>query len=152
MKPEDSGLDRESKDLELRSMFAALRREDQSSAPGFISGSRALREDLRRRRGARLMSVSIFAAVVIAALIWLRPPLRPGPAHTVAAPGRTPGVPVASIATWMPPTDFLLDTPGRELLQSTPTVGMEPSLESTVLGQAVRNHPKHAPNHAHVSH
>jgi len=38
-------------------------------------------------------------------------------------PQPEPGKPVASLMEWKPPTDFLLETPGRELLRTVPAIG-----------------------------
>jgi hypothetical protein len=39
--------------------------------------------------------------------------------------GRRPGPPppMAAVAQWIAPTDFLLDTPGREIVHTVPRIG-----------------------------
>jgi hypothetical protein len=97
-------------DQDLQERFAALRREDASRAPGF--------EALQRRRPPavrpwRARAVAAAALLVVATLlfkVYQRPASRPGPL----------------ITEWRSPTDFLLQTPGRELLQGVPTLARAP--------------------------
>jgi hypothetical protein len=99
MTPED--------DRALAAAFAGLRREEEHKTPPFD-------EVVRRGRARPAGAVSLFrtrplwlaAAVALAVLaVWLG--LR-------AREPRHPAVP--SLAEWRSPTDFLLATPGRDLL------------------------------------
>jgi len=97
-------------DRDLRARFAALREEEAAHAPEF-----ALPTPQRRRRFAgSLTPVAECALAIVAAIFVLR---------FVALEPRRPSPPVASLTEWRAPTDFLLDTPGRELLRTVPAIG-----------------------------
>ncbi len=115
-------------DPELRGRFARLRREDEAGAPKFAA---SLREAERARGGRPLekklaWGVAAGAAVVMVVALgvaqrWLQWRDSPaGPAHALEA----------SILDWTAPTDFLLETPGAELLRTTPALGRLPSVSS----------------------
>jgi hypothetical protein len=99
-------------DPDIRKRFAALRDEDRSRAPAF-------EEVLRRGPRQPHISPALAAAaclVVGAAIVAVL--------HTAHEPtASTPGGAVATLALWRAPTDFLLDTPGRELLYAVPRIG-----------------------------
>jgi hypothetical protein len=104
-----SGFD---EDRDLQARFAELRRQDASQALEFAR--------LTHRRGAerkpfplRKLAVAV-ACIAIVALMVAR--LRPRP----------PLAPVPSLTEWKSPTDFLLQTPGRELLKTVPQFGAWP--------------------------
>jgi hypothetical protein len=98
-------------DRELREMFARLKQEDRARVPSFRTPM--AREAPRSGRAAR---VAIAAAIVLIALVLARPDQTP----------RTTPRQVVDLgaAAWQSPTDFLLITPGSELLRSVPAVGM----------------------------
>jgi hypothetical protein len=100
MTPED--------DRELAAAFADLRRQEEGRTPPFDEMVRRVRT--RPARAARFLlprPVWLAAAVALAALgVWLG--LRAREARPVAA--------VPPLAEWRSPTDFLLATPGRDLL------------------------------------
>ena len=98
-------------DDRLRVRFRALADEEASSAPAFsrerIDAHRAL---ARARRVWRTTSATIVVGIAAAVtlVVWPRtPPLE----------FDLTGV------SWYTPTDFLLDTPGSDLLRSIPTIG-----------------------------
>lgn len=99
-------------DRNLQGRFAELRRQDAGSAPEFP----ALLRRRAKRPGSRALSrlaVGVACVLVIAvalARFHSRPPAKPVPALT----------------EWRSPTDFLLQTPGRELLISVPRLGEWP--------------------------
>jgi len=95
-----------SDDDDLREAFAALRREDGKTAPSF----EALRARARPRRRAPLGGL-LAAASVAAALLG------------IVVRGPDPPPPAAELESWIAPTDFLLDTPGREILGTVPRIG-----------------------------
>jgi hypothetical protein len=102
---------RDDDETDLRRAFAALRREDTEEAPSFealLAGAHAVRG---RRRGsvAPLLSGLVAASVAAAALAVLT-------RHPTPAPR-------ASLEQWTAPTDFLLKTPGREILETVPRFG-----------------------------
>jgi len=102
-------------DQDLRDRFAALRRQEEPQAPGFTSRPASSRKPVRPRSPGTLLAAAAFLLAIAAAGLWLRTAShRPQP---------EPGKPVASIADWKPPTDFLLDTPGRQLLATVPAIG-----------------------------
>ncbi len=101
MNPNDPNNDRD-----LRERFAALRREDASQAPEFS----AVPDRARGRRPAWSRWAAAAAMVIVAALLLTK--FYPRPA-----------APTQSITEWKSPTDFLLETPGRDLLQTMPSFG-----------------------------
>ena len=110
-------------DRDLRDRFAALRREEEARVPAMARLSRTGHEGDRRRSPGELIAATLCLAIIIAAALWLRPaflrPQRgPNPNQGVAS------VAVASITDWKPPTSFLLETPGRELLRTVPAIGV----------------------------
>ena len=99
-------------DQELQRRFAALRREEQEATPPFRRVWAAAQTSRRPRTRARFAVAATVAAVVLG-LLWLRTGTGPAPES-----GTSP-----SIAQWRSPTDFLLVTPGRELLSTVPAIG-----------------------------
>jgi hypothetical protein len=108
-------------DSDLRDSFAALRRREEEAAPGFD----ALSESAARRRqppgpSHRFRPLAIAAAAVAGAALvvvsspWFRTHVPPADPSTRA---------VASITAWRPATDFLLRTPGQEILTKPPAFG-----------------------------
>ncbi len=98
-------------DKDLRERFAALRREDEAQAPDFV----VLTARRRPRSVGKFVGVAAFVVAIVVGVILLRPVPR--------KPEQGTGGNIASIAEWKAPTDFLLETPGRELLRSVPTIG-----------------------------
>jgi hypothetical protein len=93
-------------DGDLREAFAVLRREDERAAPTF----EAVRARVRPRRVAPLGGLLAAASVAAAVLgVVLRHP--------------DPPPPPVSMSHWIAPTDFLLETPGREIVQTVPRIG-----------------------------
>lgn len=102
---------------ELREAFAALRREDAEEAPPFqamlASGAGHIRP-IALAPGGWLAAAAVVAALLVG--IWAV--RRPAPTSP----------PMASMERWIAPTDFLLRTPGREILDSVPRLAEQPSL------------------------
>ncbi len=101
---------------DLRSRFTALRTQEEAQAPKFsgLAASQAKRQ-LRSGFAGRFIAATACVAMILAAALWLQ--LFP---HRE----RDSGQPVAALAQWKAPTDFLLQTPGREWLQSVPTLDL----------------------------
>jgi hypothetical protein len=97
-------------DRELREMFARLRQEDRARIPSFRPP--AAREAPRRMWSPR---VAVAAAIVLIALVLARPDRTPR--------NVSPHVVDLGAAAWQSPTDFLLITPGSELMRTVPVVG-----------------------------
>jgi hypothetical protein len=101
-------------DDDLRRRFAVLRRDDEQGIPEFARLWRGKAHAPRSKRG---WVVAAAFALVLVALGWRLtqrlPPARPKPAD----------VSVVLITEWKAPTDFLLATPGRELLSTVPQIG-----------------------------
>lgn len=93
----------------LRRRFAVLRREEEEHAPEFgrLWHGRA---DARRRQTRWFAATA--CALIALALLWIRSVQR-----------RPDDKTVATITEWKAPTDFLLETPGRELLRTVPEIG-----------------------------
>jgi hypothetical protein len=94
----------------LRSRFAGLRREDERRAPEFAALWR--RRESSRRRSFRWLAAGACALIALGAMLWMR-----------SSPRYPENNAVASIVEWQAPTDFLLETPGREVLRSVPEIG-----------------------------
>ena len=94
----------------LRRHFADLRREEEQHAPVFATLWQ-VRPGVRGHR-ARWFVATACALIALLAFLWIR-----------SAQRRTEEKAVASITQWKAPTDFLLETPGRELLRTVPKIG-----------------------------
>ena len=104
-------------DRDLRARFAALRQEDEARRPDFsVFWGPAGRP--RPRWGGRLAAVAVVLVTMMTAILFLRSPRREPAPHVPK--------PVTSIIEWKAPTDFLLETPGRELLETVPQIGQWP--------------------------
>ena len=104
-------------DNELRSRFAELRREEEAQGPAFaLPRPNGMRHGSRLQpRLGRIAAVALCLAGIIAGVLFLQL-LRP---HVDRSPGKAP----VSLTEWKAPTDFLLETPGRELLRAVPEIG-----------------------------
>jgi hypothetical protein len=104
-------------DPDLREIFAGLRREDECAAPPFQrlwrAGARrdAMAPPVRTRWILATAGIAGIAAVVLT--------LSRGTPRV-----NVPDESTVSLSTWRPPTDFLLQTPGRDLLATVPRLGM----------------------------
>ncbi|HXO37212.1 MAG TPA: hypothetical protein VN872_01165 [Candidatus Acidoferrum sp.] len=97
-------------DSALHNLFARMRQEEHQHIPSFASlwGART-----RTPLGKGLWFVAAACAlIVVAAVLLLR--LEPPKGEEVS---------MASITQWKAPTDFLLETPGREILHTVPEIG-----------------------------
>lgn len=115
---------RQDADADLRAAFAALRSEESAQAPSFeaVLGA-ASRGAVRRRRPwlVPALTGTIAAAAVVVAVLAVR--------HTPDA-----HVPAGvRIEEWTAPTDFLLETPGRDFLETVPRIG---ELPARVVGES----------------
>jgi hypothetical protein len=98
--PEDSG---------LRTHFANLREEDRSGAPPFGPTVAAAATFSRRSTSLR---IALAAMPVLAIAVML----------AVRTRRSTDTIP-RELAVWSSPTAFLLETPGKQLLNQTPRLG-----------------------------
>jgi hypothetical protein len=96
---------------DLRTSFANLREEDRSAAPPF--GRTAAAVSYRRRS---FLPIALAAMPVLAIAVML----------AVRTHRATETIP-RDLAAWSSPTAFLLETPGKQLLNQTPRLG-EPLL------------------------
>jgi hypothetical protein len=96
-------------DRELRELFSRLKREDRARVPSYRTPVATVAPHWRPV--ARLA----VAAIVLIALVLGRPDQTP--------PNIARQLVDLGSATWESPTDFLLITPGSELLRSVPAVG-----------------------------
>ena len=102
-------------DRDLRDRFAVLRRQEEAKAPRLTGRPVSCREPVRPRSPAALLAAAACLLATAAAGLWMR---------TVShRPQPEPRNPVASLMEWKPPTDFLLETPGHELLRTVPAIG-----------------------------
>lgn len=104
-------------DDDLREHFAKLRAEDQARAGEFYSFlHRTRRRPTHARFPARIAVGTALAVMIVTAAVLIER------SEHRAAQG-----PQLSITEWKSSTDFLLQTPGREILQSVPRIGESPS-------------------------
>jgi hypothetical protein len=115
MKGTDAGDDRIFRDDDLGARFADLRSEEEALAPEFALPLPSASRGRRRSVGKR---IAFAASLVTATAVVLVLRFAPQKAHP------EPGRPVASLTEWKAPTDFLLETPGRELLRTVPAIGV----------------------------
>lgn len=94
----------------LRRRFVVLRREEEQHAPEFTTLWKGRAEAPRHQ--ARWFAAASCALIAVLAFLWMRSSQR-----------RPEERAVASITEWKAPTDFLLETPGRELLRTVPEIG-----------------------------
>ena len=87
-------------DDQLRNAFAELRRAEAAHTPLYVAPALS-----RRPSRLRVGSTLAFAALLLVVFAVVMIPRRP---------------PQPSLSAWRAPTDFLLQTPGRELLSSVP--------------------------------
>ena len=102
----------------LRELFESARRRDEASAPRFLE---VLRRERPTERAVRIPLAARLATIaIVLALIGLL-----AVSGRVARPTAVPPVTgeLLSSARWSGPTDFLLATPGGDLLRSTPRIG-----------------------------
>lgn len=109
-------------DSRWRDDFALMRREDAARTPAFAQLLRRAPRGVtspafRLRTGAVAVTASLLAAFA-AVMLWQVPSVHRTTVETVVPP----------LAAWRSPTDFLLDTPGREVLRLVPTFGRPLSL------------------------
>lgn len=97
-------------DRELRELFSRLKQEDRARVPSYRAP--VARVAPRWRPVAQLAAA---AAIVLIALVLGRPDRTP--------PTMARDLVDLGSATWEAPTDFLLITPGSELLRSVPVLG-----------------------------
>jgi hypothetical protein len=108
------------RDRELARRFEELRREDLLAAPDFgtLLARPPARGDSRRRRRLHLRPVPAWlAAGAVVGLVGLVGVALRVPSARSSHPSPDGSV---TIAAWKSPTDFLLDTPGRQLLDELP--------------------------------
>ena len=103
----------------FRELFESARRRDEASAPRFqevIRRERPTEGAVRIPLAARLAAIAIVLALIGLLAVSRR----------VARPTVVPPVTgeLLSSARWSGPTDFLLATPGGDLLRSTPRIGV----------------------------
>jgi hypothetical protein len=101
-------------DSRLKTHFANLREEDRSSAPPF--GRIAAAAAIARRGSSLKVVLAAMSALAISVMLAVR-------TH------RSTDTFPHELAAWSSPTAFLLETPGRQLLNQTPRLG-EPLIHS----------------------
>jgi hypothetical protein len=96
--------------MNLHERFAELRAEERRAVPRFD----AMPRERRRRVAWRMIAVTTTLLLVVIISVTIRPhPTKFSDSDRAAA---------RSVAEWQPPTDFLLRTPGSEMLTSTPRI------------------------------
>ena len=102
-------------DRDLASFFEELRRADEASAPPFEDALE--RERVGHGAPARFVFFRLAALTVLLVAAALAAVLLRRPAGEMAGPE-----PPVTLAQWKSPTDWLLRTPGSELLFELPTL------------------------------
>jgi hypothetical protein len=102
-----------SPDPDLRARFAALRRADAATAPDLDA---LFAKGRARPRGRLVLPAMLAAAAVVIAVAGVRYGGSRPSIDVVVAPS------APSLVAWRSPTASLLQTPGRELLQTVPTL------------------------------
>jgi hypothetical protein len=103
-------------DRDLRELFARLRAQERGDVPSF----RAVRARATRPDTPRWTRVSVAATIAAAAALFAL--------GTLARQDHTrPETALLEVdlraSTWRSPTDFLLSTPGSDLMRTIPAVG-----------------------------
>jgi hypothetical protein len=101
-------------DLDLRRRYEEVREEEQRVAPPFGASLRRRPEPALRRWAPLAVAALLLIVIGTLAVFSMRSRREPFTAGDRIA--------ARAIADWHPPTDFLLRTPGRELLTSTPSI------------------------------
>ncbi|HVT02831.1 MAG TPA: hypothetical protein VHL58_05590 [Thermoanaerobaculia bacterium] len=114
------------RDDALRELFHALHAEDEARAPSYQ------RVMSRRSTARRRIGPLVWVAMLLLLVVWWKPyPPTEHPTEAVAPPSE-------SLSNWHAPTDFLLRTPGRELLEELPSFGSStpviPSIDQSAKG------------------
>ena len=90
--------------MNLREAFDELRQQEAASAPRYVPRTLlSVGSQARTRVSVPQLTFAAMLLITIAVIVF-HPPAKPQP----------------SITAWKAPTDFLLQTPGRELLTSVP--------------------------------
>lgn len=108
-------------DSDLRRLFEEAREADEASAPDFRRTRHRAAEGQATSRRPRWGLIALPAAAALAVGLGL---LLAGRGSDM--PSREavpPEVSALTLDEWTAPTDFLLETPGRELLGSFPPIG-----------------------------
>jgi hypothetical protein len=108
-------------DSRLRAHFANLREEDRSAAPPF---ARTAAAHFSRRGSFLRIALAAMPALAIVVMLFVR-------THRSTEA-------VRELTAWSSPTAFLLETPGKQLLNQTPRLG-EPLIPAL---PAAQNGPK----------
>ena len=96
--------------MNLHERFAELRAEERRVVPRFD----AMPRERRRRVAWRMIAAAATLLLIVGISIMIRPhPTKFSDSDRAAA---------RSVAEWHPPTDFLLRTPGSDMLTSTPRI------------------------------
>ena len=107
-------------DSRLKTHFANLREEDQSTAPPFDRTAAAA--PVLSRHGY-FVRIALAAMPVLAIAVML-----------AVRPHRPKDVVPGKLSAWSSPTSFLLETPGKRFLNHTPRLG-EPLLHALPAAQ-----------------
>ena len=113
-------MDHPDQDEDLRQAFTALRRADAAQTPSFTEVMASRRAAARGRRLIPLLGGALAVACVVASIV----------VAVQARRGPPPPPALASIEAWTAPTDFLLRTPGSEVLGTVPRIGTRRTLLS----------------------
>jgi hypothetical protein len=105
-------------DDRLRDLFRGADRAQRAGAPSFAGLLRRERPPRTYRPALLAAAASILLAAIAVHLLRDNRPEPPWPDSFYSS------------ARWEGPTDFLLETPGGELLHSTPQIGAPPTPEA----------------------
>lgn len=102
-------------DERLHDLFRDADRAQRAEAPSFSGLLRVSRERPRRYDTYRMVLLAVAASILLAGIVI----------HSLrdSRPQLSPPDSFYSSVRWEGPTDFLLETPGKEILDTTPRIG-----------------------------
>lgn len=112
-------MNRDREDEKIRQWFHELKRGDEKLAPSFVCDWEAARSHVGDRSQFFPFSAAAVAVMLVflAAFSWILVRQSARPESPINSWNST------SILHWQAPTDFLLQTPGNQLLRTAPQIG-----------------------------
>ena len=110
-------------DERLRDLFRDADRAQRAGAPSFAGLLRVSPQRPRRHDAYRLALLATAASILLVGVGVVIHSLRE------RGPALSPPDSFFSSVRWEGPTDFLLETPGKEILDTTPRIGAPPPPE-----------------------
>lgn len=115
-------MNRDDMDGDLRERFARLREDERARAGSYLRVRTRLGR-ARQHRWTPSIRVIMTAAAVVALAVVTVTTLGDRRETASVAPAFTTTRSVLPVGSWDAPTDFLLNTPGAQLLNTLPSIG-----------------------------